>query len=78
MQDKPRISCGRLNTCDFVCGTMSHAKSSLHWSVIHNQVTFEWHSGCGSERSILYQILKIVWIQISEASLSGKTLFPST
>ena len=20
--------------CDFVCGTMSHAKSSLHWSVI--------------------------------------------
>ena len=29
--------------CDFVCGTVSHAKSSLGWSVyIHNQVTFEW------------------------------------
>ena len=23
----------RMNMCDFVCGTMSHAKSSLHWSV---------------------------------------------
>ena len=26
--------------CDFVCGTiMLHAKSPLHWSVIHYQVT---------------------------------------
>ena len=24
--------------CDFVCGTMSHAKSLLHWSVIRYQV----------------------------------------
>ena len=36
-----RFFCGRLNTCDFVCRTMSHAKSSLHWSVMHYQVTFE-------------------------------------
>ena len=21
----------------------------LHWSFTHNQMTFEWHSGCGSE-----------------------------
>ena len=31
----------RLKTCDFVCGTMSRAKSSLHWSVIHYQMNFE-------------------------------------
>ena len=36
---------------DFVCGTMSHAKMSLYWSVIHYQMTFERHSGCGSETS---------------------------
>ena len=24
---------------DYVCGTMPHAKSLLHWSVIHYQVT---------------------------------------
>ena len=29
---------------NFVCGTMSYAKLSLHWSVIHYQVTFEWTS----------------------------------
>ena len=34
-------------TCDFVCGTMSRAMSSLHWSLIHYQVTYEWHSGRG-------------------------------
>ena len=27
------------------------AKSLLHWSVIHYQVTFEWHSGRGLETS---------------------------
>ena len=27
--------------CNFVCGTMLHAKMMLHWSVIHYQVTFE-------------------------------------
>ena len=27
---------------DFVCGAMSHAKLSLHWSIVHYQVTFEW------------------------------------
>ena len=43
----------RLNTCDFVCGTMSRAKSPLHWSVIHYQVTLELHSEHGSETSIL-------------------------
>ena len=33
--------------CDFVCGTTSHAKMLLHWSVIHYQISIEWHSGCG-------------------------------
>ena len=28
-------------------------KMSLHCSVIHYQITFEWHSGCGSEMSII-------------------------
>ena len=28
--------------CDFVCGTMSHAKLSLHRSIIHYQMTFVW------------------------------------
>ena len=28
---------------------MPHAKSSLHWSVIHYKGTFERHSGHGSE-----------------------------
>ena len=49
---KPRFNCGRLNMCDLVCENMSHAKLSLHWSVIHYQVAFEWHSGCGSKTSI--------------------------
>ena len=35
-----------------MCGTMSHAKALLHWSVIHYQVTFEWQSGRGSETSL--------------------------
>ena len=39
-------------TRDFVCGTMSHAKLLLHWSILHYQVTFEWHSGCGLDMSI--------------------------
>ena len=38
--------------CDFVCGTMSRAKSSMHRLAINYEVTFERHSGCGSERSI--------------------------
>ena len=40
----------------FCCGTMSHAMSSLHWSDIHYQVTFEWHSGRGSETSIVLKL----------------------
>ena len=39
---------------------MSHAKSLLHWSVIHYQLTFEGHSGCGWKKSIglrIYQNL---------------------
>ena len=45
----------------FVCGTiMSHAKMSLHMSVIHCQVTFEWCSGHGSETSILWALLTTV------------------
>ena len=35
------LSFGRLNMWDFVSGTISHAKSPLHWSVRHFQVTFE-------------------------------------
>ena len=37
---KPRNNCGRLNTCDFVCGTKSHAVV-VALVVIHYQVTFE-------------------------------------
>ena len=37
--------------CDFVCGTMSHAKMFLYRSVIYYQMTFERHSGCSSETS---------------------------
>ena len=36
--------------CDFVFGSM--AKLSLHLSVIHYQVIFEWHSGRGLETPI--------------------------
>ena len=42
---------------DFVCKTMPHAKVLLHWSVIHYRRTFEWHSGCGSETSIINKII---------------------
>ena len=38
---------------DFFSGTVSHAKLSLHWSVILCHVTFEWHSGRAWERSII-------------------------
>ena len=38
---------------NFVYETMSCAKSLLHLSVLHYQVTFEWHSVCGLETSIL-------------------------
>ena len=43
--------------CDFVCGIMSHAKSSLHWSVIHYQMTFEGHSGVVLKCLLLKQTL---------------------
>ena len=36
--------CGTFNTCFFICGSMQHAKLSMHWSVIHYHVTFEWPS----------------------------------
>ena len=32
---------------------ISRAKLSLHWQNLHCQVTFEWHSGCGSEQGTL-------------------------
>ena len=32
---------------------LSHAEMLQHWSVIHYQMTFEWHSWCGSEMSIV-------------------------
>ena len=47
---------GRINMYEFVCETRSHAKSSLHWSVKHYQVTFEWHSGRGLETSFITPI----------------------
>ena len=31
--------------CDFVCGTISHAKILLHWSVIHYQMNLTDLSG---------------------------------
>ena len=34
VKSKNSISCGRLDMSGFVCGTMSRAKSLLHWSVI--------------------------------------------
>ena len=36
--------------------TMPHAMLLLRWSVIHYQVTFEGHSGRGSEKSIRLRI----------------------
>ena len=49
--------------CNFVCGTTSHAKMLLHWIVIHYQMTFEWHSRCGSETSIT--IISVVLAHIN-------------
>ena len=51
--------------CSFVCGTMSQAKVSLHWSVIPYQITFEWHSECGLETSIPldFNIPRLAFIQ---------------
>ena len=31
---KPRIKCGRLNNCDFICGAMSRDNLLIHWTVI--------------------------------------------
>ena len=39
---EPRTNYGRLNTYHFVCGTMSCAKSSLHWSIIHYLIFWAW------------------------------------
>ena len=33
-----QIGCRRLKMFSFVCGTLSHAKSLLHWSAIHFHV----------------------------------------
>ena len=44
---------------------MSHAKLSLQWSVKHYQVTFEGHSGRGSEMYVLNQL------PIAKASSEG-------
>ena len=44
---------GRLNICDFVCWGFLRAKSSLHWSDIHYQATFERHSRRGYESTII-------------------------
>ena len=58
--------------CDFVCGTMSCAKL-LHWSVIHYQMTFEWHSGRGLETSIQFP-LHIIFTLRKIRSLSFCTI----
>ena len=55
---KSQTYCGTFNACDFVYGTVSHAKSSLHWSVIHYQMTFEEHFGNGLELSMDYDQLR--------------------
>ena len=39
-----------------ICVTKARAKSSFYWSVMHYQVTFEWHSGRGSETIIMKAI----------------------
>ena len=49
MYCKPQSNCGRSNACGFICGTISCAILSLHWSVTHFQMTFELYSGCGME-----------------------------
>ena len=41
-----RTFCGAFNTCDFICGILSRAKS-LPWSVVHDRVTFDCYSRCG-------------------------------
>ena len=46
--------------CHFVCGAMSHAKVLLHLSIIHYQMTFEWHSGHGTKTSIACEVF--LWI----------------
>ena len=49
--------------CLWDYGTMPHAKSLFHWSVIHYQVTFEGHSEFGWEKSIglrIYQNLNFL------------------
>ena len=75
---KPQIFWGRLNTCSLVCGTVSHAKSSLHWSVIHYQLTFDWHSGRGSEMSIntlFQQVMTFVVCSLSHLLLCSKVAY---
>ena len=63
----------RFKTLGFACGAMSHAKSLLHWSVIHHQVTFERQSGRGSEMPI-YSNVPVYSIAIY---LSRNTRFPT-
>ena len=44
----------------------------LHWSVIHYQMTFKWHSGCDSET---YWVQKNLRISIQS---EGRQLFKTT
>ena len=47
-----RLDCGRLNTCDFVCGTMSHARRCIGQLYTIRLLSSD-ILGCGSETSII-------------------------
>ena len=47
-----KVIVGHSTCANFGCGTITHVKLLLHWSVIYFQVTFECCSGCSSERCI--------------------------
>ena len=50
-----RLTVGHLTLAIIVCVTVSCAKLVLHWSVIHDQVTFQSHSRCGSVRPAILE-----------------------
>ena len=39
--------------CDFICGTMSHAKLSLYWSVVDYQKTIDGTLGVARKRLLV-------------------------
>ena len=48
---------------------MLHAKSLLHWSVKHYQITYEWPSGCGLEMSV-WKPVKVTCIHLLKKPVS--------